>query len=1013
MAAAIATVLACTIWAADDPAAEQRFRERVAPLLERRCLNCHNDGIAKGQLSLQSQASLAKGGESGPAIIPGNSLASALLAAVAGEQPAMPKTGGPLTVAEVAAIREWIESGAAWPPGIVLEERPPADLNWWSLKPLVRPAVPLPSRFTASGSSQRAAVDQRDEAIRSEDPRFENNPIDRFIQAALSARGLGPSPAADRRTLIRRLSFDLIGLPPTPEEIDAFVTDPQPHAYERLVDRLLASPQYGERWARHWLDVVHYGDTHGYDKDQPRPNAWPYRDYVIRAFNEDKPYGQFIREQLAGDRFAPDTVDGVTALGFIAAGPWDFISHVEVPESKIDGQIARSLDRDDMVVNTFNTFCSTTVQCARCHAHKFDPISQADYYRLQAVFAAVDRADKPFDLDPAVAARRRQLSAQEQAAVAELARVERQIAEQCGPELAALNQRLADSDRAAKSPATAPPEFGYHSAIETAANRAKWVQVDFGEPTDLVRVVLIPCHDDFNKIGAGFGFPLRYRLDASDDPEFRDRVTVLVDLTAADQPNPGLTPQSFACASPKRRYLRLTATKLALRQNDFILAVSELQAYDSAGINVAQGKPVMAIDSIESAPRWRKSNLVDDRYPSAANMLASTERDILVQRIAQLQERVPSNVRAAAEQLSQRVITVREELKALPGQQRVYAGTVHSGTGNFVGTGAKNGMPRPIHVLARGDVRKPLKEVAPGVPPLIPGVPGVLALREGHSEAERRMALAEWVADEQNSLTWRSIANRVWQYHFGRGLVDSPNDFGRMGQAPTHPELLDWLACDVRDHGSLKRLHQLIVTSHTYRQSSADRPECSRVDAQNAFLWRANRRKLDAEAIRDSLLFVAGRLDDRMGGPGFQDFVVVRPEHSPHYEYQLHDPHDVRTHRRSVYRFIVRSQPQPFMATLDCADPSMSVDKRNETINPLQALALLNNGLTVVMAEAFAEKAGRDRPVDLVLSSALLRAIGRSPTADEQAILVDYAKANGLANTCRVILNMNEFAFVD
>ncbi len=977
---------------AADPAADRAFRDDVVPILERRCVSCHNDEFKKGGLSLQSVGGLRNGGDSGPAVHPGKPLESPLLAAITGDKPEMPKTGPALTVKEVAAIRTWIERGAVWPDGLVLEERPQADTEWWSLRPLA--AVTIPAAV------QNFPV---------------QNPIDRFIGATLAERGLTPSPAADRRTLIRRLSFDLLGLPTTPPEIAAFVSDPRPDAYEQLVDRLLASPHYGERWARHWLDVVHYGDTHGYDKDQLRPNAWPYRDYVIRALNADKPYADFIREQLAGDVFAPGSPEGIPALGFIAAGPWDFISHVEVPETKTDGQIARSLDRDDMVVNTLNTFCSLTVQCARCHAHKFDPVSQADYYRLQAVFAAVDRADKPFDADPTVAARRRELTKVERDLVAARKDIESLIRLRIGPEWESLSAAYGRSQRAADRPDKLPSEFGYHSEIAARADVEKWVQVDLGGTQSIQNISLIPCHDDFNKIGAGFGFPVRYRVEVSDDPFFTKDVAVIVDRTEADQPSPGITPQVFTGDGAMGRYIRVTATKLALRQNDYIFALSELQVFSVASpFNEARGKTVTSLDSIEAAPRWRRSNLVDNAYPAAADAMSPEERDRVLKRMQEIRaERIPSPMLNESNEVRQKLEAVRTELTALPPTLPVYIVAVHTGSGNFVGTGAKNGQPRSIHVLARGDVRKPLKEVGPGVPPVVPGFPPEFDLPAHHTEAQRRAALAEWVVSPQNPLTWRSIVNRVWHYHFGRGIVDSPNDFGRMGQLPTHPELLDWLAADFHQQGgSLKTLHRLIVTSHTYRQSSADRVEPAKADAENSLLWRANRRKLDAEAVRDSVLFVAGRLDTRMGGPGFRDFVIERPEHSPHFEYHLHDPRDARAHRRSVYRFLVRSQPQPFMTTLDCADPSMSVDKRNETINPLQALALLNNGLTVVMAEAFAANVATADATSAV-TTAFERSIGRAPTAEERDILVDYARTNGLANTCRVILNLNEFAFVD
>jgi hypothetical protein len=321
-------------------------------------------------------------------------------------------------------------------------------------------------------------------------------------------------------------------------------------------------------------------------------------------------------------------------------------------------------------------------------------------------------------------------------------------------------------------------------------------------------------------------------------------------------------------------------------------------------------------------------------------------------------------------------------------------------------------------------VNKPAKEVRPGTLRFL-GDGGDFEVAADATESVRRVALARWLTDPRNPLTWRSLVNRVWQYHFGRGLVDSPNDFGRMGEKPSHPELLDWLAVEFRDGGqSLKQLHRLLVTSSTYRQvsetphqvagpsSATRRPQA--IDADNRLLWRMNRRKLEAEAVRDSVLSVAGKLDPAMGGPSFQDFVVERPEHSPHYEYRLHDPENPKSQRRSVYRFIVRSQPQPFMSALDCADPSMSVDRRNETLNALQALALLNDQLTVAMSQHFAERVNpQDGSVTAAITLAFRLALGRSPTAAESGTLTQFARQNGLPNACRVILNLNEFAFVD
>ena len=722
------------------------FDRDVAPLFVKRCTNCHAGPNPKGEFDITRTAYVVKGDS--PAVVPGKPEKSLLWNRVATDE-MPPKT--PLSHEEKAVLKRWIEGGAKWGTEPVRTRGVAGD--WWSFRPIRKPDVP-------NGI----------------------HPVDYFVNRDLKSRGLNPVPRADRRTLVRRLSFDLTGLPPTPERGDAFVTDDRPDAYDRLVEELLASLRYGERWARHWFDVVHYGETHGYDKDKPRPNAWPYRDYVIRALNTDKPYARFVREQVAGDRLYPGTVDGIEALGFLAAGPWDFIGHAELPESKIDGRVARHLDRDDFVSTTVGTFLSLTAHCAQCHDHKFDPISHAEYYGLQAVFAAIDRTDREYDSDPAV-----------------------------------------------------------------------------------------------------------------------------------------------------------TAKRVLLR----------------------------------------------GRYAVSAAALGP----------------------AAAEPL-------RRELIDLPKPKTAYVGAVHTGSGNFVGTGSAGGKPRPIRLLPRGDVTKPGDDVGPGA---LAAIPVKYELPPNANESDRRAALANWLTHSENPLVWRSLVNRVWMYHFGRGLVDTPNDFGRMGQSPTHPELLDFLAAEFRDGGgSIKALHRRIVTSEAYRRSSAANAGNEAIDGENRFLWRQTRRKLEAEAVRDSILFVAGKLDFKMGGPSFRDFVVEKPEHSPHYQYHLHDANDPATHRRSVYRFVVRSKPQPFLGAFDCADPSQSVDKRNQSVTPQQALSLLNNPLTLVMAESFAKRVESLAPDrDGRVAAAFRIATGRVPSESEKELLARHATDFGLASTCRLILNLNEFTFVD
>ncbi|MGI8982532.1 MAG: DUF1553 domain-containing protein [Pirellulaceae bacterium] len=986
-------VLASVLAFGKSQGADVDFRRDIAPIFEQRCLSCHNGAEKKGKLSLQTEKEALAGGENGAAIEPGKPAGSLLLDYISGDKPEMPKKGSPLKKEEVALIRDWIAAGAKWPADVALLDRAVADSNWWSLQPLVCPPLPM------------LAVD---------DEKRVRTPIDAFILAKLSEQHLAPSPEADKLTLLRRLYFDLIGLPPTPQETAEFLKDQDSRAYEKLVDRLLESPRYGERWARHWLDVVHYADTHGYDKDKLRPNAWPYRDYVIRSLNQDKPYGQFVREQLAGDVLYPGSVDGVTALGFIAAGPWDFVGHAEVPETKIDGMAARNLDRDDMVTATMNAFCSTTVQCARCHNHKFDPVSMEDYYSLQAVFAAVDRADKPFDADPTVGKKRGDLAAK----LADLQRqkqlVDAKVREAGGAELAAVEKSLAELSRAGSS--EEKPEFGYHSSIEPRQDVVKWVQVDLGKSVPVERLIYVGCHDDFNKIGAGFGFPVRFKIEASDYESFAAGVVTIVDQTQTDFANPGVVPQSaVAPKGTSARYVRITATKLAPRQNDFIFALAELMVLTPSGENSAAGKAVTSLDSIEAPVRWSRKNLVDDYYYGIKSAAVGEIAKLTEKRQAILALSLSPQLKKELDDITSATKDSEKALTALPPQQQVYAGTVHTGSGTFVGTGASGGKPRDIRVLLRGDVTRPDKVVAPGTIPVILNEPSRFDLPPHHQEGDRRAALAHWITHEKNPLTWRSIVNRVWQYHFARGLVDSPGDFGRMGQLPTHPELLDWLAVEFRDNGqSLKKLHRLILLSSTYRQSSAHNDAAAKVDAGNQFLWRANRRRLDAESLRDATLAVAGKLDATMGGPGYWDFVLEKPEHSPHFEYDKQDPDDPKTHRRSIYRFIVRSAPDPFMECLDCADPSQLVDKRNETQNALSALALLNNKFMLRMSEHFAGRVDASaKSADERITAAFRLAVTRDPTADELRELTVYAGQHGMANACRVILNLNEFLFVD
>ena len=812
------TVLACarSVSSAETPPPD--FARDVQSILAERCQMCHDNSNRSGKLSVASRQALLEGGASGPAVRPGDPSRSLLVNVITGDKPRMPKFGNPLTRDQIQTITRWIAAGAPGNEGAAAKPE-----QWWSLEPLRKPAVP--------GGNAR-------------------NPIDAFIRQRLGAAGLTPSQEADRRTLARRLYFDLHGLPPTPEQIVAFVNDPAPDAYEKLVDALLASPRYGERWARHWLDVVHYGESHGYDKDKPRLNAWPYRDYVIDAFNSDKPYARFVREQIAGDVLFPRDPRAFVATGFLAAGPWDFVGHQELRESTTEKDNTRLLDRDDMVATTISTFVSMTAHCARCHNHKFDPIPQADYYNLQSVFAGIDRADRPYDEDPEVHFRRQQL-------LAEKRRVQRKL------------QPVLDKVEFATSPAIAD--------LDVSIQDASLLIAHIGDPK-----------------------------------------------TPAD-------------AERKKQLQARLATDRASRQR--------------------------LVDAIVGPETY-----------------------------------------AAIETIKNEFKPIDAELAALPKPKLVYSGAAYF---NRAGTFRPSLEPRPVHVLARGSVQAPGAVALPGALSCVAGLAPRFELADSSDEGARRAALAEWIASSGNALTWRSIVNRVWHYHFGNGIVDSPNDFGRMGGKPSHPELLDWLAVWFRDDakGSMKALHRLIVTSATYQQSSANREDGARVDADNRLLWRMNRGRLDAESIRDAVLSVAGKLDFTMGGPSVQMF-WFKDDHSPVYDYARFSPDAPGAYRRSIYRFIVRSVPDPFMERLDCPDPSVLTPKRSTTITAIQALVLLNDPFMVRMSQHLSARVRSVPELTRVL-------FGRDPSASEVDQFTAYARKHGMENLCRILFNANEFAFVD
>jgi len=499
----------------------------------------------------------------------------------------------------------------------------------------------------------------------------------------------------------------------------------------------------------------------------------------------------------------------------------------------------------------------------------------------------------------------------------------------------------------------------------------------------------------------------------SNDKSFNTN-TVIFDHTQEDYPNPKLAYIEIPHGEKSPiRYIRVTATKLAERSNDYILVLSEIVALDQDDANIAHGMAVTASSSIEAPVRWARQNVTDGLWPRPVSDDGAQKWFAAAQQVQKLWAQANTAERKTRlQKLREQQIAWRSELAAIPAGAMVYAASAHFKTeGNFKST---NGNPREIRVLARGDIRNPLDLAQPGSIAVLSET-GRFELADNHAEGDRRAALALWLTQREQPLTWRSIVNRIWQHHFGKGIVNSPNDFGRMGQLPTHPELLDWLAQQFRDNGqSIKDLQRLIVTSSVYRQSSKHDTKNHLIDNSNQYLWRMNRRRLSAEEIRDSILSATGVLNDTQGGPGFYLFKLEHPQHSPHYEYHKYDPTNPMSYRRAVYRFVVRSQPDPFMTILDCADSSQSTPVRDETITSVQALAFLNNKFNLAMGQKFSESLQQSSTdITSQVQTAFSRMIGRLPTTQEQSELEQYAREHDLENLCRILFNLNEFIYLD
>lgn len=974
--------------------ASPNFETEIAPIFEARCLSCHNGFDAEGDFVLQTRAEAF---DHPDAIQPGEASQSYLIDQISGLDPAMPEGDDPLSEEEVDLIFEWINAGAPWPEERVLKDDPPRDLDWWSFKPIQETSVP---------------GHQGD------------HPLDAFIEERLQENKLTPVGEAEPRTLIRRLSYDLMGLPPSPEEVERFVGDyrsakseqSRNEIWKALIDRFLDSPEFGEKWAQHWLDLARFAETHGYDKDKLRPNAWPYRDYVIRSFNEDKPYGRFVQEQVAGDVLFPSDSDGIIGLGFLAAGPWDHVGHYEVGEDKLDGRIAKHHDRDEMVSAVFNVFQSTTVQCAQCHHHKFDPIKMEDYYRLHAVFSAVDRSDRIYEgLTSEQTVQRNQLLTRINRLKRETYDINADVERELTARVSGIKRRIREIKETYGTGNN--PRLGYRSDVKPKADSDTWVQVDLGKSTSVTQVFLIPAFD--GKSENGYGFPLRYRVEASDDPAFEQNVRLLMDASQEDQTNLGTETMAVDVGPPAIRYIRVTATRLKEESAGHLFALGELQAVDAfAEKNFALNTTITSSDGFDGGERWNPGNLVDDVFYRGDFDQRVFEE---LRALESERDRITADVRSPEIESRRKAVTA--ELKVLEEQLKAYKSKslVYAANANWLSVGrffATDGKPRPIHLLNRGDLESPGEQMTPGALPLWEGAPETFFDSADWQEGEARAELARYLTRRDNPLLWRTMANRLVQWALGKPLVRSPNDFGRAGMEPSHPELLDFLATRLRDDPkqSVKSMVRMLVSSETYRRSTQHDSSNAAIDSNNQYWWRADRRRLTAEEFRDSLLTVAGALKlEERGGPSFYDFVIEKPQHSPHYEYHLHDPNDAKSHRRTVYRFVVRSQPQPMLTTLDCADPSISVAMRDESTSALQALTQWNHSLVEAMAKRFGERLTHEAlpSAEAVVNRATSLSLGRAANSDELKLLGKHYETYGPSSLARVLFNLNDFTYLD
>jgi hypothetical protein len=866
-----------------------------------------------------------------------------------------------LTDAEKDVIRDWIASGSAYTREPLAQAEAKNRLPW-SFDPIKQYPIPT-SRFDSLSS----------------------NPLDRFLFARLQKAGLSPSPLAGRRTLLRRVSIDLTGLPPTPAEIDAFLADKSPNAYEKVVDRLLASPRYGERWGRHWLDVVRYGESNGYEQNHLRANAWPYRDYVIRSFNQDEPYNQFITEQIAGDIVGRGNPDIEPATGFLVAGIHDTVGN----RTEEGTRQQRANDLDDIAATTGVTFLGVSLNCARCHDHKFDPIPTRDYYRLTAVFSGVHHGERQLSPRPLA----RELQVKLDKAKADLAQNE---------EARRALLRIGRSRLSRANSGIREPVNSYHNEDSFAPVQARFVRFTI----TATNTGSEPCLDELEVYGAAQG-GADLALSSAGGRATASSLLPGYDIHQISHLNDGLhgNAHSWVSNQPGAGWAQIELRRVTTVARVVWARDAEKKLTDRVptGYRIEVSMDGAAWQQVaSSADRSTDENrFSNDKIRMALN---ADQRDQLA-----LLDKSRGELTKIADSLSP--------------AEMAYCGTFDA--------------PEPIHILPQGDVMRPGALVTPGALSLIPGLPGdfpTSVMVKGSSGASVRLAasnsgpapykltstdasnprilLANWICDSRNPLTSRVIVNRLWEWHFGHGIVDTPSDFGNMGSLPSHPELLDWLASDFMSQGwKLKRLQRMIVTSYAYRQSSGVIPAALTKDADNRLVWHMPLRRMEAEAVRDSVLDVSGKLDlAAAGGPGYQLFKYSVMNVAI---FEVRDDQGPDTWRRGVYQIPARGIRDELLGAFDCPDSSERAANRSSTTTALQSLSMLNGMFINQQAGFFADRVRSVAPrsSEQQVRAAFELAFGRLPTQAEFAAASALVHADGLETLCRGLYNANEFLY--